>query len=105
VPSDKTKAVLKSFGEGANVLLQDSLSKSSRASGVPDISDGEAVDVTTQGSPATGSVQNPLGRAPIGAFIVQFPDTEPRAIAVRATEADVSLFHFGTPGTFTLWVF
>ena len=105
MPSDKAKNILTAFGEGADVLLQDSLSKSSRPRGEADISDGETVEITTSGN--EGRVPNPLGRAPIGAFVVQYPDGQSlRTVSwLVADENEVSLSHVGNDGTWVIWVF
>lgn len=103
MPTDKTKSILKGFGGGANVILQESLSRGSRPTGDYDISDGEAVEIATVSG--SGSVRNPLGRTPIGGVIINFPDSAERKTAVYVTGDDVELGHDGTDGTFTVWVF
>ena len=97
MPTDKVKNVLRSFGEGADVILQDSLSKAVRPAGSFDIGDGELVEVTTTGG--TGSAPNPLDRTPIGAIVVQYPDATARKVAVVASENDVQLGHDGADGS------
>ena len=103
MPTDKTKNVLKGFGEGANVLLQDSLSRGTRPAGDYDISDGEAVEIVT--ASGSGSIRNPLRRVPIGGIVINFPDSTERKTAVYVTSDNVELGHDGTDGTFTVWVF
>jgi len=103
MPTDKTKNILKGFGDGANVILQESLSRGARPAGAYDISDGEAVEIATVSG--SGSVANPLGRAPIGGFVINFPDSTARKTAVYVTGNNVELGHDGTDGTFTVWVF
>jgi hypothetical protein len=105
MPTDKTKNILKGFGEGANVILQESMSRSARPTGAYDISDGEPVEITTTAGNTPASVANPLGRTPIGAFVINCPDDVAREFAVRVTDNEIWLTHDITPGTFTVWVF
>ena len=104
MPTDKTKNILKGFGEGANVVLQDALSRGARPAGGFDISDGEAVDVAITGG--TGSTQNPLNRTPIGAVVVN-ADADGVNASARATNNEVSVTVHGAtiPNTVTVWVF
>lgn len=109
MPTDKTKNFLKGFGEAAPALagqLQDAVSRTSRASGDFDISDGEAVEITVSAG-TSGSTNNPLDRTPIGAVVVN-SDQDAVSASARATDNEVSVeVHAGgtVPITLTLWVF
>ena len=107
MPTDKTKNFLKGFGEAAPALagqLQSAVSRTSRASGDFDISDGEPVEFTTTAA-GTVSMPNPLGRTPIGGFVINVPDDDAREFAVSVSDDEIRFTHEGAPGTFTVWVF
>ena len=101
--------MLKSFGEASPDLfnqLQHSFSRSSRATGDYDISDGEIVEITV---PAGGSnsVQSPLGRQPIGAIVVSQSDGTARSVVTSVSSSnEIYVGHNGSDEvTYSVWVF